>query len=56
MAIGPMNMGDLAGNDIGYLVRKEKGLVNDPETGLPKLCCGSILLDHHLYTALYLDR
>ena len=30
-----MNMGDPAGNDIGYLVRKEKGLVNDPETGLP---------------------
>ena len=35
MAIGPMNMGDLAGNDIGYLVRKEKGLVTDPKTGLP---------------------
>lgn len=35
MALGPMNMGDLAGNDIGYLVRKEKGLVKDPTTGLP---------------------
>ena len=35
MALGPMNMGDLAGNDIGYLVRKEKGLVKDPESGLP---------------------
>ncbi len=35
MALGPMTMGDLAGNDIGYLVRKEKGLVKDPKTGLP---------------------
>lgn len=35
MAIGPMNMGDLAGNDIGYLVRKGKGLTKDSETGQP---------------------
>lgn len=35
MAVGPLNMGDLAGNDIGYLVRKEKGLVSDLKTGLP---------------------
>jgi 3-hydroxyacyl-CoA dehydrogenase/enoyl-CoA hydratase/carnithine racemase len=35
MAIGPMNMGDLAGNDIGYLVRKGKGLTKDPKTGAP---------------------
>ncbi len=35
MALGPFNMGDLAGNDIGYLVRKGKGLVKDPHTGLP---------------------
>lgn len=35
MAIGPLNMGDLAGNDIGYLISKEKGLVRDPKTGRP---------------------
>ena len=35
MALGPLNMGDLAGNDIGYLVRKEKGVVRDLKTGLP---------------------
>lgn len=35
MALGPMNMGDLAGNDIGYLVRKGKGLTKDPITGKP---------------------
>ena len=35
MALGPFTMGDLAGNDIGYLVRKGKGMVNDPKTGLP---------------------
>ena len=28
-------MGDLAGNDIGYLIRKEKGLTSDPKTGKP---------------------
>jgi len=33
MAIGPMAMGDLAGNDVGYLIRKSKGLVKDPKTG-----------------------
>jgi len=27
MAIGPFTMGDIAGNDIGYLIRKEKGWV-----------------------------
>lgn len=35
MAMGPLNMGDLAGNDIGYLIAKEKGLVRDPKTGKP---------------------
>jgi 3-hydroxyacyl-CoA dehydrogenase len=35
MALGPLQMGDLSGNDIGYLIRKEKGLVDDPETGRP---------------------
>lgn len=35
MAMGPLNMGDLAGNDIGYLIAKEKGLVKDPKTGKP---------------------
>jgi len=35
MAIGPLTMGDLAGNDIGYFVRKEKGLAKDTKTGLP---------------------
>eukprot|EP00554_Chaetoceros_debilis_P010224 CAMPEP_0194107756 /NCGR_PEP_ID=MMETSP0150-20130528/7560_1 /TAXON_ID=122233 /ORGANISM="Chaetoceros debilis, Strain MM31A-1" /LENGTH=760 /DNA_ID=CAMNT_0038796251 /DNA_START=65 /DNA_END=2347 /DNA_ORIENTATION=+ len=35
MAIGPLNMGDLAGTDIGYLIAKEKGLVRDPKTGSP---------------------
>jgi len=33
MAIGPFAMGDLAGNDIGYRIRKEKGIVKDPVTG-----------------------
>lgn len=28
-----LEMGDLAGNDIGYLIRKEKGLTSDPKTG-----------------------
>lgn len=35
MAMGPFEMGDLAGNDIGYLIRKEKNLVLDPKTGKP---------------------
>jgi len=35
MAIGPMHLGDLAGTEIGYLIRKEKGLVRDQITGLP---------------------
>jgi len=33
MAMGPLNMGDLAGNDIGYLIAKSKGLTKDPKTG-----------------------
>ena len=33
MAIGPFTMGDIAGNDIGYLIRKEKGWV---EGGFPE--------------------
>ena len=37
MAVGPFMMGDIAGNDIGYLVRKGKGLVNDENTGQPGL-------------------
>lgn len=35
MAMGPFTMGDMAGNDISYLIRKEKGLVKDPKTGKP---------------------
>jgi len=35
MAMGPLNMGDLAGNDIGYLIAKSKGLVKDSKTGKP---------------------
>jgi len=35
MAIGPFVMSDIAGNDIGYNIRKERGVVRDPETGLP---------------------
>jgi 3-hydroxyacyl-CoA dehydrogenase/enoyl-CoA hydratase/carnithine racemase len=35
MALGPLQMADLSGNDIGYLIRKEKGLVDDPTTGRP---------------------
>jgi len=33
MAIGPFMMSDLAGNDVGYFIRKERGVVRDPETG-----------------------
>lgn len=35
MAIGPLAVGDLAGNDIGYLVRKEKGITNDTHPSRP---------------------
>mmetsp|Transcript_9327 Transcript_9327/g.13243 ORF Transcript_9327/g.13243 Transcript_9327/m.13243 type:complete len:822 (+) Transcript_9327:3-2468(+) len=35
MALGPFTMSDLAGNDIGYLVRKERGLTKDPVTDQP---------------------
>lgn len=35
MAMGPLVMGDLAGNDIGYLIAKSKGLTKDPKTGAP---------------------
>lgn len=35
MAMGPLVMGDLAGNDIGYLIAKSKGLTKDPKTGKP---------------------
>lgn len=35
MAMGPLVMGDLAGNDIGYLIAKSKGLTKDPKTGEP---------------------
>ena len=34
-ALGPLNVGDLAGNDIGYMARKERGVVKDNKTGLP---------------------
>ena len=32
MIMGPFTMGDLAGNDIGYFIRKEQGLTRDPKT------------------------
>ena len=35
MALGPFAMSDLAGNDIGYNIRMEKGLVTDVKTNLP---------------------
>jgi len=35
MALGPFAMSDLAGNDIGYNIRREKGLVRDATTGRP---------------------
>jgi 3-hydroxyacyl-CoA dehydrogenase/enoyl-CoA hydratase/carnithine racemase len=35
IAMGPLSMGDLAGNDIGYLIAKSKGLTRDPKTGKP---------------------
>lgn len=34
MKMGPFAMSDLAGNDIGYYIRKEQGLTRDPVTGL----------------------
>ena len=33
MAMGPLAMSDLAGNDVGYNIRREKGWVRDPKTG-----------------------
>lgn len=40
MAMGPFTMGDLAGNDIGYNVRRERGLL-DPATRPPGIrYCG----------------
>eukprot|EP00804_Cyclotella_cryptica_P010698 CCRYP_005496-RB/>CCRYP_005496-RB protein AED:0.01 eAED:0.01 QI:80/1/1/1/1/0.66/3/985/646 len=33
MAAGPFLIFDIAGNDIGYNIRREKGLVRDPKTG-----------------------
>lgn len=33
MAMGPLAMSDLAGNDIGYNIRREKGWIRDPKTG-----------------------
>ena len=32
MTMGPFVMADLAGNDIGYFIRKERGLTRDPDT------------------------
>ena len=34
MALGPLQMSDLAGNDIGYFIRKERQWTRDPETQL----------------------
>lgn len=34
MAVGPFVMSDIAGNDIGYNIRREKGLLRDPKTGV----------------------
>jgi len=33
MAVGPFVMSDIAGNDIGYNIRREKGILRDPKTG-----------------------
>eukprot|EP00578_Thalassiosira_sp_NH16_P010626 CAMPEP_0181114232 /NCGR_PEP_ID=MMETSP1071-20121207/20767_1 /TAXON_ID=35127 /ORGANISM="Thalassiosira sp., Strain NH16" /LENGTH=761 /DNA_ID=CAMNT_0023198315 /DNA_START=63 /DNA_END=2344 /DNA_ORIENTATION=+ len=33
MAVGPFVMSDIAGNDIGYNIRREKGIIRDPKTG-----------------------
>ena len=35
MAVGPFVMSDIAGNDIGYSIRRERGVATDPETGRP---------------------
>ena len=35
MATGPIAMGNLAGNDISYLIRKERGVTKDPVTIFP---------------------
>jgi len=32
MALGPFEVSDVAGNDIGYNIRREKGLLRDPKT------------------------
>jgi len=32
MALGPFQVGDLAGNEIGYYIRKEKGIIRDTNT------------------------
>lgn len=32
MMLGPLQMSDLAGNDVGYYVRKERGWVRDPSS------------------------
>jgi 3-hydroxyacyl-CoA dehydrogenase len=34
MAVGPFVLYDIAGNDIGYNIRREKGLLRDPKTGI----------------------
>jgi len=34
MAVGPFVMSDIAGNDIGYNIRREKGLLRDLKTGV----------------------
>jgi 3-hydroxyacyl-CoA dehydrogenase len=34
LALGPFQMSDLAGNDIGYFIRKERQWTRDPETQL----------------------
>jgi 3-hydroxyacyl-CoA dehydrogenase len=36
MSLGPFQMSDLAGNDIGYYVRKERGWVRDDTNPFPK--------------------
>jgi 3-hydroxyacyl-CoA dehydrogenase/enoyl-CoA hydratase/carnithine racemase len=37
IALGPFEMSDLAGNDIGYSIRKERGWVRNEENGLVDL-------------------
>ena len=36
-ALGPFQMGDLAGNDVGYNIRKERGWVVDPNSSTTKI-------------------